>query len=136
MGSSVSRPTGRTSFSVISANASAALRCRSTLSENERVVRAVKGEPVKKFVVVRSVGRVSLRENVCREAGAPHSPGTAEDPPLPPARSQAVMAHTIATCARGLQRLLVSGGRADRVGQNIQHESQQLVVFPIDEECK
>jgi hypothetical protein len=54
MGSSVSRPTGRTSFSVISANASAALRWRSTLSENERVVNAARGEPAKKLVVVRS----------------------------------------------------------------------------------
>ena len=54
MGSRVSRPTGRTSFSVISANASAALRWRSTLSEKERVVSAERGEPVKKLVVVRS----------------------------------------------------------------------------------
>ena len=54
MGSRVSRPTGRTSFSVISAKASAALRCRSTLSENERVVNAESGDPVKKLVVVRS----------------------------------------------------------------------------------
>lgn len=57
MGSSVSLPTGRTSFSVISANARAALRWRSTLSENESVVRAERGEPVKKLVVVRSVAR-------------------------------------------------------------------------------
>lgn len=55
MGSSVSRPTGRTSFSVISAKASAALRWRSTLSENESVVNAESGEPVKKLVVVRSL---------------------------------------------------------------------------------
>ena len=50
----MSRPTGRTSFSVISAKASAALRCKSTLSENDRIVSADRGEPVKKFVVVRS----------------------------------------------------------------------------------
>jgi hypothetical protein len=56
MGSSVSRPTGRTSFSVISANASAALRWRSTLSEKESVVSAESGEPAKKLVVVRSFG--------------------------------------------------------------------------------
>ena len=55
MGSSVSRPTGRTSFSVISANASAALRWRSTLSEKESVVNAARGESRKKSVVVRSV---------------------------------------------------------------------------------
>lgn len=54
MGSSVSRPTGRTSFSVISANASAALRWRSTLSEKESVVSAESGAPAKKLVVVRS----------------------------------------------------------------------------------
>ena len=53
-GSSVSRPTSRTSFSVISAKASAADRCRSTLSEKESVVRAARGEPVKKLVVLRS----------------------------------------------------------------------------------
>ena len=54
MGSRVSRPTGRTSFSVISAKASAALRWRSTLSEKESVVRAASGESLKKSVVVRS----------------------------------------------------------------------------------
>lgn len=55
IGSKVSRPTGRTSFSVISAKARAALRCKSTLSEKESVVKAARGEPVKKFVVVLSV---------------------------------------------------------------------------------
>lgn len=60
MGSSVSRPTGRTSFSVISAKASAALRCKSTLSENESVVNAESGDPVKKLVVVRSGKRESM----------------------------------------------------------------------------
>ena len=54
MGSSVSQPTGRTSFSVISANASATLRWRSTLSEKESIVTAESGESVKKLVVVRS----------------------------------------------------------------------------------
>lgn len=54
MGSRVSRPTGRTSFSVISAKARAALRCKSTLSEKESVVNAESGDPVKKLVVVRS----------------------------------------------------------------------------------
>ena len=54
MGSKVSLPTGLTSFSVISANAKAALRWRSTLSEKERVVSAWSGEPWKKLVVVRS----------------------------------------------------------------------------------
>ena len=61
MGSNVSLPTGRTSFSVISAKARAALRCKSTLSEKDKVVKADKGEPWKKLVVVRSVPQ-SCRE--------------------------------------------------------------------------
>ena len=72
MGSSVSLPTGRTSFSVISANASAALRWRSTLSENESVVNAARGESLKKSVVVRSA---AFRRS---EYGV-HMPGT-DDP--------------------------------------------------------
>lgn len=56
IGSSVSLPTSRTSFSVISAKASAALRCRSTLSLNESVERDLKGSPVKKSVSALSVG--------------------------------------------------------------------------------
>lgn len=59
MGSSVSLPTGRTSFSVISANARAALRWRSTLSEKESVVSAERGDPTKKLVVVRSLNSIS-----------------------------------------------------------------------------
>ena len=55
MGSKVSRPTGRTSFSVISANARAALRGKSTLSEKESVVSAAKGGPSKKLVELRSL---------------------------------------------------------------------------------
>lgn len=39
---------------MISAKASAALRWRSTLSENESVVNAESGDPVKKLVVVLS----------------------------------------------------------------------------------
>lgn len=54
IGSNVSLPTCRTSFSVISANARAALRWRSIFSEKESVVRALRGDPVKKLVVVRS----------------------------------------------------------------------------------
>lgn len=56
MGSNVSRPTSRTSFSVISANASAALLCRSTLSLKDNVDNARRGSPVKKLVSDRSVG--------------------------------------------------------------------------------
>ena len=54
-GSRVSLPTCLTSFSVISVNARAALRCRSMLSEKDSVVSVDNGEPVKKFVVVRSM---------------------------------------------------------------------------------
>lgn len=69
MGSSVSRPTGRTSFSVISAKARAALRCRSTLSENESVVNAESGEPVKKLVVVRSTIKLHVSNGRIRRGG-------------------------------------------------------------------
>lgn len=44
----------RTHFSVISAKARAALRCRSTFSEYERVERERSGSPVKKLVSLRS----------------------------------------------------------------------------------
>ncbi len=57
MGSSVSRPTGRTSFSVISAKASAALLCKSTLSEKDNVFNASRGCPAKKFVAARSIAK-------------------------------------------------------------------------------
>lgn len=68
MGSSVSRPTSRTSFSVISANASAALLCRSTLSLKERVDNALRGSPVKKLVSERS--EVVAREKALAKAMA------------------------------------------------------------------
>ena len=54
-GSSVLRPTGRSSFSVISEKASAGPGWRSTLSEKESIVSAGSGEPAKKLVVVRSL---------------------------------------------------------------------------------
>lgn len=54
MGSSVSRETSWTSFSVISAKARAALRWRSTLSLYERVESARSGSPAKKLVAERS----------------------------------------------------------------------------------
>jgi hypothetical protein len=47
----------RPTFSVISANARAALRCKSTFSEYERVERARRGSPVKKLVSDRSVDK-------------------------------------------------------------------------------
>ncbi len=79
MGSSVSRPTSRTSFSVISAKASAALRCRSTLSLNESVDSERSGLPAKKFVSARSVvgRRGGARESGRKEWGQRKS-GTGE----------------------------------------------------------
>lgn len=64
MGSRVSLPTSRTSFSVISANASAADRCRSTLSLKESVERDRKGSPVKKLVSERSVTWMATEPSV------------------------------------------------------------------------
>ena len=92
MGSKVSLPTGRTSFSVISAKASAALRWRSTLSEKERVVSAVRGEPAKKLVVVRSVPCV-LRYVKFISLVNTYSRGTVTNLPPPPAHSRGAMVH-------------------------------------------
>src|ERR1700691_2350581 len=106
MGSSVSRPTGRTSFSVISAKARAALRWRSTLSENERVVRAVRGDPVKKLVVVRSGTPRSTRLlNILGHGRKTYSQDIEADLPRPPARSPEAKARMIATCANGLKHM-------------------------------
>jgi hypothetical protein len=55
---------------VISAKARAADRWRSTLSEKERVVREARGEPVKKFVVVRSGASASASVGVGAGTGA------------------------------------------------------------------
>lgn len=54
IGSNVSLPTSLTSFSVISAKASAADLCKSTLSLNDNVLRDRSGSPVKKLVSERS----------------------------------------------------------------------------------
>ena len=107
MGSSVSLPTGRTSFSVISANASAALRWRSTLSENESVVNAARGESLKKSVVVRSAAFRRSEYGVHMPGrrpgltGATHFPDTARGPLQPPARSPTTTARML-TSASGL----------------------------------
>ena len=128
MGSSVSRPTGRTSFSVISANARAALRWRSTLSENERVVRAERGEPAKKLVAVRS-GWMDLSCGTAKRWMATHSQGTEGDPRLPPAHSQAGGVRMIETSVNGLWGMLHAEVAAD--GRYSQHDSQQLATTPI-----
>ena len=86
------RPTGLTSFSVISAKANAALRWRSTLSEKERVVSAVRGEPAKKLVVVRSVPCV-LRYVKFISLVNTYSRGTVTNLPPPPAHSRGAMVH-------------------------------------------
>lgn len=102
MGSRVSRPTGRTSFSVISAKAKAALRCRSTLSEKDSVVKAERGCPVKKLVVVRSVGKGFSRTSIEEDLTRTHSQDTEGDRPQPPVRSRGAMARKLAICAPGL----------------------------------
>lgn len=103
MGSRVSRPTGLTSFSVISANAKAALRWRSTLSENESVVRAESGEPEKKLVVVLSVERqVSALEGGKRERGETYSRDIGGDLRLPHAHSPKEAARILGTAETGL----------------------------------
>jgi hypothetical protein len=88
MGSRVSRPTGRTSRSVISANASAALRCKSTLSENDSVVNAESGDPEKKLVVVRS-GNLAVKVDPDFEHINTHFQGTEGGLPPPLARFRA-----------------------------------------------
>ena len=100
MGSSVSLPTGRTSFSVISANASAALRWRSTLSENESVVNAVSGDPVKKLVVVRSA-KMFRNRTECKSL-VTYSQGIEGGQQRLLVRSPIKVAHKTATCANGL----------------------------------
>lgn len=47
---------------MISAKANAAERCKSTLSENESVVRAASGDPVKKLVVDLSTQEGSYQQ--------------------------------------------------------------------------
>jgi len=105
IGSNVSRPTGRTSFSVISAKARAALRWRSTLSEKDSVVKAERGDPAKKLVVVlSSLYHMNFNNNLTKLSSA-YSRDIAKGPPLLLARFPAAMAHTLATCANGLKLL-------------------------------
>ncbi len=68
MGSSVSRPTGRTSFSVISAKASAALLCKSTLSEKDNVFQCLErlsGEEVRGGTVYSKERGMQLENARC-----------------------------------------------------------------------
>ena len=82
---------------MISANARAALRWRSTLSENESVVNAVSGGPEKKLVFVRSeVGSEHLGERTQGKDLA-YFQETAKGPPRPPARFPAAKVHTTGT---------------------------------------
>jgi len=143
MGSSVSRPTGRTSFSVISAKASAALRWRSTLSEKESVVSAESGEPVKKLVVVRSfeTSRARDQDAICVLEGSTYFRGIEEGQPLPPAHSLIAGVHTIESCGNGLRGSGMPRDRCEGVSRvNIrvyaQQDSQQEERFPISKEEK
>ena len=105
MGSRVSRPTGRTSFSVISAKARAALRCKSTLSEKDSVVKADSGDPEKKLVVVRSVTHIDSGIQI-ENIEATHFLSIAVNRPPLPSRSPVIEVHRIATCALGLMSCL------------------------------
>jgi hypothetical protein len=130
MGSSVSRPTGRTSFSVISAKASAALRWRSTLSEKDRVVNALRGEPWKKFVVVRSMcsyeGEWTLGgvETYSRDIG-----GGLRRPPV---RSRVREVRIAEIYANGLEE--IDEGLKSACMFDLQQDSQQLTTPPNMEE--
>lgn len=97
IGSRVSRPTSRTSFSVISANANAADRWRSTLSLNDKVVRDASGAPVKKLVVCRSkIGELDPGRDRTHLFQT-YSPGDEAAPILLPARSPGVVVRTRAS---------------------------------------
>lgn len=85
---------------MISANASAALRCKSTLSEKERVVSAVSGEPWKKLVVVRSM--CSCEQKLALSILNTYSLGIGEDLRLPLVRSREEEAHTAEISSSGL----------------------------------
>lgn len=136
MGSRVSRPTGRTSFSVISAKARAALRCKSTLSEKDRVVNAESGAPWKKLVVVRS-GKLQLAEQDLETlTSCAYSQEIGEGLLQPLARSPTTEARTIVICGSELdENVSWAGSRfrftKARVDENLQHDSQQLETAPM-----
>lgn len=92
----MSRPTSRTSFSVISANANAADRCRSTLSLNDSVVRDARGAPVKKLVVCRSKMGSQVEETLDQLVRT-YSPNGEAAPIQLPARSPTAEVRTHAS---------------------------------------
>ena len=101
----MSRPTGRTSFSVISANARAALRCRSTLSENESVVNAESGSPEKKLVDVRSAIKILVSNDWAkRDFAMTHFRGIEEDQLQPRAHSPVATVHMTVIYETGLRK--------------------------------
>lgn len=135
MGSRVSRPTGRTSFSVISAKASAALRWRSTLSEKESVVRAVSGDPWKKLVVVRS------GEGKIRDLGTMNVPGAYSQDTVAGRRLLHVHfprggVRIAGIYVNGLREVMSEHEKMDICAGHAQQESQQLLTTPIVEEGK
>lgn len=108
----MSLPTCLTSFSVISANASAALLWRSMLSENDNVVSAESGEPVKKLVVVRSTDTSLSKCILAIVSNETYFRGTVAGRRLPLARSRAGVAHKLVISAILLFIVIV---------RNIQH---------------
>lgn len=129
IGSRVSRPTGRTSFSVISANARAALRCKSTLSEKDSVVKADSGDPEKKLVVVRSVTHIDSGAQI-EKRKVSHFLGIAVNRPPLLSHFPVIEVHRIATCALGLMSCL-SKRTMHSQGESLQHDSQQLAMLPM-----
>jgi hypothetical protein len=134
-GSSVSRPTSLTSFSVISAKARAAERWRSTLSLKERVVRAARGDPVKKLVVVRSekherkqegqhqTKRGAEGQGEARRKSA-HSQGTAADLLQLRARSRGEEAQTRSTDESHLEEDALRRGRQGNNTRGVRRDGE------------
>lgn len=128
IGSSVSLPTGRTSFSVISAKARAALRWRSTLSEKESVVSADRGSPEKKLVVARSVRKVLRKKREVKEERYTLSRYCRRSATA--SRSFSKSSGSYCWDLRPwTAKMWVLGQDSEEV--NVQHDSQQLDIFPI-----
>lgn len=62
---------------------------------------------------------------------AAYSQDIEADLPQPPSHSREAKARTIATCAHGLQNWLGMQIKPYYDGLYVQHDSQQLLMFPI-----
>ena len=122
IGSSVSLPTSLTSFSVISANARAALRCRSTLSLKESVDKDRSGSPAKKLVSDRSEEARSSRderqEGSEQEREGTHSRDIGVDLPLHHARCRAAAARKAGSSSAHLRERSQTGEHHSAIEQH------------------